>query len=494
MTSLQPSQPATPRNLITPADAARELLRRRHARDSLLGFTRYTMPGFQAGRHHAQICEALERVERGECPRLMIFAPPRHTKSELASRRFPAWYVGRNPAKQLICATYGQEFADDFGRDVREIVRSEEFTRLFDTQLAPDSTARSKWRTSEGGIYVSVGVDGPATGRGAHVALIDDPFKDRKSAESAANRKAVWDWYRAVLRTRLMPGGAIVLIMTRWHEDDLAGRLLAEAATGGEQWEVISLPAIENGLPLWPEWFGIGELEAIRRTLGPRDWLALYQQQPTAEDGIDFRREDFRYYSDAPRDLNIYIASDFAVTEAARADFTELAVLGVDPLGNVYALDWWYGQKEAPVWIAAIIAMIKHWVGRGLIEFIGENGVIRRAVEPYLRKSMIEERAFVSLEWVTRSADKVATAAPFKALVQNGRFYVPRTEWAERLVDQLLKFPGGKHDDAVDACANFGLRLAEVWAAAPTREPVKPDFAAPLKAADVFQRRPPAQW
>ena len=271
------------------------MLRRDAAAASFLPFVAYTMPSFEAAQHHEQIAAALERVERGECKRLMIFAPPRHTKSELGSRRFPAWYIGRHPERQLITTTYGQDLADDFGRDVREIVRSDEYACIFpNITLAADSKAKAKWRTNKGGIYVSAGVDGPLTSKGAHVALIDDPFKNRKDAESALKRKEVWDWYRAVLRTRLMPGGAVILIMTRWHEDDLAGKLLAEMAAGGEQWEVINMPAISEGLPLWPEWFGIGELEAIRRALGPRDWLALYQQTPTADEGIQVKRSDPR--------------------------------------------------------------------------------------------------------------------------------------------------------------------------------------------------------
>ena len=475
-----------------PARAAAELLRRHDARASLMGFTAYTMPTFQAAAHHRQICDALDRVERGECKRLMIFAPPRHTKSELASRRFPAWYIGRNPDKQLITATYGQDLADDFGRDVRQIVRSAEFSNVFPgVMLAADSQAQAKWRTNHGGIYVSAGVDGPLTSKGAHVAMIDDPVKGRKDAESETTRKMVWDWYRSVLRTRMMPGGAIILVMTRWHEDDLAGKLLAEMKEGGEQWEVISMPAIDSyGLPLWPEWFGIDELEPIRRTLGPRDWLALYQQAPTAEEGIQFKREWCRYYTEAPRDLNVFMSGDFAVTPGD-GDNTELAAWGVDPLGNVYALDWWHGQTGSNVWIERMIAMFKRW---GPLRFIGEGGPIRRAVEPYLTKEMQEQNQYVTLEWLAASQNKAANARSFEALMSNGRVYWPRTEWAERVIDQLMKFPGGSLDDAVDTCSLFGRHLADAWAAAPTKAPTPVDFGAPLRIADIMKPTRAARW
>ena len=246
---------------LSPQAAAVELLARRKARAGLIDFTTYTKPDFTVGAHHKQIAEALESVERGECDRLMIFAPPRHTKSELASRRFPAWYLGRHPDKQLIAATYSGDFALDFGRDVRGIVQGEEFKALFpDVSLASDSQAANRWHTNKGGVSVYVGVGGPITGRGAHIALIDDPFKDREEADSEIRRQRVWDWYTSTAYTRLMPGGAIVVINTRWHDDDLSGRLLDEQTKGGDQWEVLSLPAIADGEALWSDWYRLRRL------------------------------------------------------------------------------------------------------------------------------------------------------------------------------------------------------------------------------------------
>lgn len=489
---------------ISPADAAAELLRRRKARRSLLEFTRYTKPDFAPAAHHAIIADALEGVAEGRISRLMIEAPPRHTKSELSSRRFPAWYLGNYPDKQLITSTYSGEFAQDFGRDVRQIIADERFSTLFpQVSLAPDSTAKGRWHTNHGGVYVAVGVGGPITGRGAHVALIDDPFKNRQEAESEVIRERVWHWYTSTLRTRLMPGGAIVLVMTRWHEDDLAGRLLEAAKNGGEEWTVIRLPALADdiddplgrqfGEALWPEWYPEPELQKIRNAIGPRDWLALYQQRPTAEEGDFFRREWLRDYRDAPARMTVYMTGDFAVTEGG-GDFTELAVWGVDSLDNVYALDWWSGQASADRWMAEFIRLVKRWEPVG---FVGEGGPIRRSVEPFLADAMRHARAYTVLHWLPASADKPSNARAFQALCANGRIYWPATEWAERVKDQLLRFPGGKYDDAVDACGLFGRHINKAWGASPEPKP-KPDLAeamaAPMTIKDFMPPAKRAEW
>ncbi|MFT8720610.1 terminase large subunit domain-containing protein, partial [Acetobacter sp.] len=293
-----------PRSLLVKkaAEKARSELKRRSAgRSGLLGFTQYTMSDYMVGPQHRLLCDRLDAVERGEIKRLMVFMPPRHGKSELTSKRFPAWFLGRNPTKQIITASYGATLAQGFGRDVRNIVASPEFGLLFPgVGVASDSAARDNWHTNKGGVYTAMGVGGGLTGKGAHVALIDDPVKDRQDAESPIIREAAWDWYRSVLRTRLMPNGAIVLVLTRWHPDDLAGRLLAEMENGtGEEWEVLSLPAIcvsdhdalhrGIGEALWPKVFPVAELKNIEKSIGPREWSALYQQNPTPGEGTLFK-------------------------------------------------------------------------------------------------------------------------------------------------------------------------------------------------------------
>jgi hypothetical protein len=199
----------------------------------LISFTEYTFPRFQTARHHHAIAQALERVEAGQIDRLMIFAPPRHTKSELCSRRFPAWYLGRHPDRQIICCSYSDNLAIDLGRNVRDIVEGEEYRELFGTAIRPDSRAAERWQTTQGGIYIAAGVGSGITGRGAHVALIDDPVKNREEADSETFRKRVSDWSMDVLYTRLMPGGAIVIVMTRMTWPGVSWRHPGTEASSG---------------------------------------------------------------------------------------------------------------------------------------------------------------------------------------------------------------------------------------------------------------------
>jgi hypothetical protein len=271
--------------------AKTELAARKTARNSLLGFVQYTKPDYITAPHHRLICEKLEAVERGEVKRLMIFTPPRFGKSELVSRKWPARYIGKFPRSQFISASYGDDLATDFGRDVRNLIASEEYRRLYPgTSLASDSAAKGKWHTTAGGIYISTSVGKGITGRGSDVLNIDDPVKDRIEAESETVRKNIWDWFASTAYTRLMPGAAIVLTMTRWHEADLAGKLLDASRDGGEQWEVVNLPAFANAQddplgrkvdePLWPERYSAQRLTEIRGVIGEREFGALYQQEP----------------------------------------------------------------------------------------------------------------------------------------------------------------------------------------------------------------------
>ena len=444
------------------------MLARRAARKSLIDFTTYTKPDFQVGEHHKKIAEALESVERGECDRLMIFAPPRHTKSELASRRFPAWYLGRHPDKQLIAATYSGDFALDFGREVRGIVQSEEYRPIFpEVTLAPDSQAANRWHTTQGGVSVYVGVGGPITGRGAHIALIDDPFKNREEADSEVRRETVWKWYTSTLRTRLMPGGAVILIMTRWHDDDLAGRLLEKQP---DEWRVVELQAIsEENTPreraLWPEWYDLDALKRIRADVGPRDWSALFQQRPTPDDGTYFKREWFKFWAEKPKDLHIYGTSDYAVTDGG-GDYTVHRVWGVAPNGDIYRLDGWRGQTSADEWIEQKLNLIQRWKP---FAWFGEAGVIQKAIEPMLTRRMRERKVYCRLEWVPSIADKPTRARGIQSRLAMGAVYFePGAD-----IDEFVRFPAGKHDDDVDTASMIGRALDEAHPAITSREEQK---------------------
>jgi predicted phage terminase large subunit-like protein len=453
--------------------AALELAARRKARVALLAFAVYTMPGWLTGNHHQEICTKLEQVERGEIRRLMVFAPPRHGKSELTSKRFVGWCMGRKPDRQIIATSYSAELATDFGRAVRNMVRDQLYRNVFpDTQLAEDSTAAGRWHTNHGGIYVAAGVGGSITGRGADILLVDDPFKNREEADSEKVQETVYNWYTSTAFTRLMPGGAEVLILTRWNEKDLAGRLLEEqgaydAESNPDGWHVVKMPAVanedtENETALWPERYDLKALKRIKTSLPTRDWVSLYQQEPRAEQGTYIERVWFELrYDMPPAALYIYGASDFAVTEKKvdskkDPDFTEHGIFGVGPDGQVYALDWWYGQTTPDKWVESEIALMKRWKPH---TWFGEGGVIKNAIEPLLVRRMKEERVHVRLEWLTPLHDKAARARSFQGMASMRRWNFPKTPWADRVINQCVAFPGGKHDDGFDVNSIFGQAL-----------------------------------
>lgn len=410
-------------------------------------------------------------MERGEIDRLMVFMPPRHGKSEKASKRFPAWYLGRNPKRQIIAASYNSDLAGDFGREVRNIVASPEFNDVFPGGgLRQDSRAADRMNTTKGGAYFAVGVGTATTGRGAHLGLIDDPFKDRQDADSELQRDRVWDWYRSTFFTRLMPGGAVVLIQTRWHEDDLAGRLLeheGDAAEGG-QWTVLDLPAINTaGEALWPEWYGLAALQRIKGTIGPREWSALYMQRPQPDEGGFFQRSWLSSWTTKPAALRIYGTSDYAVTDGG-GDYTVHRVWGVDSDGVLHRLAGWRGQTAADLWIESKLDLIRDWKP---MAWFGEAGVIQKAVEPMLRRRMMERRVFCRLEWLPSIHDKPTRARGFQARAAMGRVrFEPEADLSE-----FLTFPAGKHDDEVDCASLIGRALDEahpaIVATAPADKP-----------------------
>jgi predicted phage terminase large subunit-like protein len=423
------------------------------ARRGLIAFTEYTAPQYVSAAHHQLIARRLEAVERGEIDRLMIFMPPRHGKSELASKRFPAWCLGRDPSRQIIAASYNSDLASDFGRNVRNIVASPEFGEVFPgVALAADSQAANRMNTNKGGAYVAAGVGTAITGRGADIALIDDPFKDREEADSERRREAVWDWYRSTFYTRLMPGAAICLIQTRWHADDLAGRLLEQQP---DQWTVLDLPAISNaGEALWPEWYDVPALERIKASIGQREWSALYQQQPQPDEGTFFQRGWFNEWQLPLPKLRIYGTSDYAVTDG-RGDWTVHRVWGVDPDDNIYRLDGWRGQTPADQWIDAKLDLIAKHKPHA---WFGEAGVIQKAVEPMLIRRMRERGVRCRMEWVSSIHDKATRARGFQARASMGNVFIePGAD-----ISEFLVFPAGKHDDEVDVASLMGRVLDQV--------------------------------
>lgn len=435
------------------------------ARRGLGAFTSFTEPVYEDARHQALLDLHLEAVERGEIDRLMVFMPPRHGKSEKTSKRFPAWYLGRNPTRQIIASSYNSDLATDFGREVRNIMASPEYADVFPkVSLRQDSRAADRMNTGQGGAYFACGVGTATTGRGAHLGLIDDPFKDREDADSEIQRERVWRWFRSTFFTRLMPGGAIVLVQTRWHEDDLAGRLLelqGRVENGGE-WTVLDLPAIDtDGKALWPEWYDEPALERIKATIGPREWSALYQQRPQPDEGTFFQRAWFKEWAKLPS-LRLYGSSDYAVTDGD-GDYTVHRIWGVSADGDVYRIDGWRGQTSSNEWVERKIDLIaKHKP----LAWFGEAGVIQKAVEPMLRRRMQERKTYCRLEWLPSIHDKPTRARGFQSRAAMGKvFFEPGADLSEFLV-----FPAGKHDDDVDTASLIGRAIDQAHPAIITNE------------------------
>lgn len=427
------------------------------------------MPGYIAEHPHRVIADKLEAVMRGDIKRLVIQMPPRHGKSELVSRRFPPFFLAHYPDKEIIAASYNATLANTFGRKTLELARSDEFGRLFpDFAPARDVSRQNEWMTTAGGSYVAAGVGNAITGRGAHVFLIDDPVKGREEAESETMREKAWEWYTSVARTRLAPGGAIVLCQTRWHEDDLAGRIL-EKSDG--KWEVINFPALsEDGKALCPKRYDVEELHDIRSDLPLRDWQSLYQGNPSPEDGSYFKRDQFRPFdlADLPDDVRVFGASDYAITEGD-GDYTVHVVGALDADDNLYILDVWRGQTEPDVWIEQFINMIRT---HEPLRWGEESGQIIKSVGPFLSREMLSQRVYCDRRQYTSAADKPTRARTLQGRMSMGKVYFPRDAlWMDWLQPEMLKFPMGKNDDGVDGLSLLARLAADIGP--PRRKPVK---------------------
>lgn len=445
----------------------------------------YTNRYYEPANHHRLLCEKLEAVERGECRRLMVFMPPRHGKSELVSRRFPAWFIGRNPRKEIISASYGATLAVDFGRDVKNTLETSEFKVLFpDVRLAADSQSKIRWHTSHGGGYVTAGVDTAITGRGADILNIDDPVKNREEAESSTRRETVWAWYRSAAYTRLMPGGSVILTMTRWHEDDLAGRLLEQAEKEGDKWEIISLPAISpEGNALWPERYPISTLNQIRNVLEERDWGALYQQNPRPS-GTSFFDIERILIEQQPVDYPIicdavYATMDTAIKTGKQHDGTAVVYFSLKNFGDGYKiviLDWELVQIEGgslEFWFPSVFQHCEELAQICRARY-GSTGVfvedkasgsiliqqgIRQEWPIHAIKSTLtavgkDERAISISGYVTRGDVKISRFAYDKVTSHKGRS-------ANHFINQVFRYQIGvkdQEDDILD-CFCYGIAI-----------------------------------
>jgi len=435
------------------------MLSRRLIRRSLTDFAR--LCGFEPAKHHALLIDALEAIERGDLDKLAVFMPPGSAKSTYSSVLFSAWLMQRQQAN-VLAASHTTELAEKWGRRVRNLIA--EHSPVLGVQLAPDSQAAGRWALTSGAEYYAAGVGTGIAGFRAKFGLIDDPIRSRQDADSDLIRDRIWDWYINDFRTRLVPGAREVLIQTRWHEDDLAGRALNHS-----DWHVISLPAIAEdndplgryvGEPLWTDGdYGYGQqLLDLQKNTPARTWSALYQQRPAPEEGDYFKSEWLRPYDKAParETMRIYGASDYAVT-ADGGDYTVHAVVGIDPEGRMYLLDMWRKQVSSDVWIEAFCDMVSNWKPIGWAE---EQGQIRAAIGPALDRRIRERKTYVVRDAFPTRGDKAVRAQSIRARMGSEGLYVPlHATWFPEFRSEMLSFPAGKHDDQVDALGLIGQLL-----------------------------------
>lgn len=406
----------------------------------------------------------------GDLDRLIIEWPPRHGKSQLMSLWTPAWLMMNRPTQNMILASYEAEFAAKWGRGVRNLIS--EWGHLYGVRLADDSAAKSRWATSDGGEFVAAGIGGPITGRGADYLIIDDPVKNAEQANSSTYRERDWDWYNSTAYTRLQGPAKVCVIQTRWHEDDLAGRLQRES---GDKWTVVKLPAIaldsdpmgrSEGEALWPGRFSVERLRAIQAQIGPYWWNALYQQSPQPPEGGDFKRKDFRYYTEedvgtksfarlyrpdgeklvALDDCVHVVGVDLAASTKTSADYTVIAVKAYTPDEEEIVREIDRRRMEAPDILPALQqAWAKYRPSMMFVESAGLGlPIVQEAIRAGLPVTPAEARG-----------DKIARAQPFAARLGTGQVYFRRgASWLPDLEDELLTFPTGAHDDQVDALAH----------------------------------------
>ena len=488
-----------------------------NARDDLLTFTQFTMPDpehindvtktrYEAAKFHKMVAKVLEQVVKGDITQLIFCMPPRHGKTELATKRLAAWFSGKFPDNDVIVAAAGDDLAHDFGADVRAIMQTPQYKQVFPAhRLRRGGTAKDNIVTEKGGRLIFAGRGGQINGRGAHLLLIDDLYKDANEARSPTIRDAAWDWFTKVALYRRMGKRLTIITMTRWHSDDIIGRLTDKENPHynheeAQTWKIIRLPGLAEeddplgrkpGEALWPEPRRDGtkydeEYHRANQRRDPLGFAALTQQRPTVADGILFKRETIQYYSpdQLPDELRFYCASDHAVGLKQRNDPSCLLKVGVDAQDNIYLIDVVWKKMATDTAVEAMLQMARGNM-RPLIWW-AESGHISKSIGPFLRKRMLETKTYINISEMTPSVDKEQRAQSIAARVAMGKVYFPKTSfWTEKAVDELLAFPNGIHDDFVDALAYIGLGLNSQFGprkAGNTNNKPKPGSFAAMKA------------
>ena len=438
-------------------------LTREKAQVDFMAFVKEMWPGFIHGRHHVLMAKKFQEIADGKLKRLIINMPPRHTKSEFASNMLPAWFLGKFPEKKVIQCSNTAELAVGFGRKVRNLVGSEQYSKIFpNVSLRADSKAAGRWATSHGGDYFAIGVGGTVTGKGADLLIIDDPHSEQEAKLAQGDPSvvdSVYEWYTSGPRQRLQPGGVIVVVMTRWSDKDLTGKLLKNDT----EWDIVQLPAIlPSGNALWPEFWDISELLALKEELPVYKWNAQYQQTPTGEEGALIKRDWWqRWEEDRPPKCEFIIQSwDTAFTKSQRADYSACTTWGIFHLNenpddvNIIMLDAWKDKLEFPD--------LKDTAKRFYDEWQPDACIIEaKAAGAPLIFELRRMGVMVSDYTPVRGNDKFVRINSVTDLFRSGRVWAPETKWAEEVIEEMARFPNAEHDDLVDSTVQALIRFRQ---------------------------------
>jgi len=445
-------------------DKFKELHERDEYQGNFLKFVKHVWPSFIAGNHHRIFAEKLEKVARGELKRLIVNMPPRHTKSEFASYLFPAWVMGQRPETKIIQATHTAELAVGFGRKVKNLIDSEVYRDVFpELALAKDAKASGRWSTDKGGEYYAVGVGGALAGRGANLCIIDDPVSEQDALSPTALDN-IYEWYTSGPRQRLQPGGAIIIVMTRWSIRDLTAKVLQKQAEGGaDKWEVVEFPAIfpDTAKVLWPEFWSREELDGVRASIPVANWNAQYLQNPTAEEGAIVKRDWWNVWdSDEPPTCSYIIQSyDTAFTKSERSDYSAITTWGVfhpddGDEAAIILLDAEKGRWEFPELKDAALRLYGEYEPDLVLIEQKASGT---PLTQDLRKMGIPVSGFTP----GRGADKFSRMNACAPVFESGMVYAPEARWAEEVIEECAAFPNGEHDDLADSMSQAILRFRQ---------------------------------
>ena len=431
--------------------------------NDFLSFVKHVWPDFIEGSHHKRIADKFNKLASGEIKRLIINMPPRHTKSEFGSYLLPAWMVGKNPKLKIIQSTNTTELSVRFGRKAKALIDSPEYQKVFKTKLREDSQAAGKWETAQGGEYYAAGVGSAITGRGADLLIIDDPHSEQDAMNAQALERT-YEWYTSGPRQRLQPGGSIIVIMTRWNEKDLTGRLLnAQKEVKADQWEIVEFPAImPSGQPVWPEYWKLEDLESVKASIPLSKWNAQYMQNPTSEEGALIKREWWRpwEHEELPPLEHVIQSYDTAFMKKQTADYSAITTWGVfrpseDDPPNLILVDAVKARYEFPELRRVALEQYGYWNPETVIIESKASGL---PLTYELRKMGIPVINFTP----SKGNDKHTRVNAVSPMFESGLIWAPKEmEFAQEVIEECAAFPYGDHDDLVDSMTQALMRFRQ---------------------------------